>query len=83
MTSPKKTGLLEKIQALVDGKITRETTANWAQQWIIEDTPQNMPMEIWESLKFLSSADMISTDRPHLYDRQDFQAEINQLSSIL
>lgn len=80
MTPPSKSQVTEKLTLLIQDGISREDAASWAQQWVIEDTPADMPKEIWEALQFLCGADMISLDRPYLYERVDFEDELAKLT---
>jgi hypothetical protein len=80
MKPPTKSDVANKLMLLVRGEISRDDAAHWAQQWVIEDTPEEMPNEIWEALQFLCAADMISLDRPYLYEREDFEHELAKLT---
>lgn len=80
MTPPSKSEVGDKLMLLVRDEISREDAASWAQQWVIEDTPAEMPAEIWEALQFLCAADMISLDRPYLYGQEDFEDELAKLA---
>jgi hypothetical protein len=80
MTPPTKSDVVDKLQALINDALTREDVAGWAQQWVIEDNPQDMPKDVWDALTFLCAADMISTDRPYLYEREDFEEELAKLA---
>lgn len=80
MTPPSKSDVAEKLLALANDTIPREEAAGWAQQWVVEDSPQEMPKEVWDALTFLCAADMISLDRPYLYEREDFEGELAKLA---
>jgi hypothetical protein len=36
-------------------------------------------VRVWETLKNLAMADLVSTDRPYLYGREDFQTWLTEL----
>jgi hypothetical protein len=66
--------LLEKLEGLVDGSVTREAASRWAWRWIGADDPGRMDPVIWSALNYLGGADSPSTDRPYLYGLEDFQS---------
>ena len=64
---------------LIDGKKTREEASSWAlkrvfasDEKILEYDPPHDEKNIWEAIIFLAGVDMISTDRPYLFDKEDF-----------
>jgi hypothetical protein len=79
MKAPSRSEVIEKLRQLVQESIPREEIATWAQKWVIADNPPNMEKDVWEALQFLTSADLISTDRPFLYSAQDFERELAKL----
>ena len=80
MKPPAKSEIVDMLRMLARDEISREDAAEWAQPWVIEDEPPDMPKEIWKALTFLCSADMISIDRPYLYGREDFEGELAKLT---
>lgn len=79
MDAPSHSEVVAKFRDLIQNSASREDVATWAQKWIIADNPPKMDRRIWEALKFLTGADLISTDRPYLYSTADFERELATL----
>lgn len=79
MKPPSKYDVTAKLSSLIKEEISREEAADWAQQWVVEEVPPDMLIEVWDALKFLCAVDMISLDRPYLYEREDFEEELAKL----
>lgn len=45
---------------------------SWAEQWVMAKDPDVQDGTAWRALTALAGADLISTDRPYLYGREDF-----------
>lgn len=71
-----------KLMGLIDGSLRREQAADWAAQWvmIMDDQPVN-DWGAWDALEALSMADVITTDRPYLFEKEDFVNWLHQLSA--
>src|SRR5262249_25537635 len=80
MESPTRTEVEAKLSDLLAGKSSREEVAEWAERWVRMSNPNVRDLQIWRALVRPSGADMISTDRPYLYDQQDFDAWFKDLS---
>lgn len=79
MNAPSRSEVVAKFRQLIQESTSREEVATWAQKWVIADNPPKMEKDVWEALQFLTSADLISTDRPFLYSTQDFERELAKL----
>jgi len=79
MHAPSRSEVVAKFRQLIRGPSSREEVATWAEKWVIVDNPPCMEADLWEALKFLAGADLISTDRPFLYSTQDFECELAKL----
>jgi hypothetical protein len=78
---PTRADVEAKLMDLIEGRYTREEASSWAELWLTKDFEQNLikdPM-VLSALEALSGADMISTDRPYLYDEVDFRAWLDEL----
>ena len=80
---PSKKDLICKINDLIAGEISREEVSTWAKEYILFDNPQIYPeiddVVVKDALENLSSADLISTDRPYLYEITDFKEWLKAL----
>lgn len=70
-----------KLRQLVGGAIGRDEIARWAAQWVTRlDEAENPDRKLFNAIERLSAADMISTDRPYLYDMSDFERWLAELT---
>jgi hypothetical protein len=80
---PNKKDIISKINDLIAGKISREEVSTWATEYILFDDPQIYPeiddAVVWNAIKHLSGADLITTDRPYLYGITDFEEWLKPL----
>ena len=68
-----------KLSELLGGNASREEVAEWAARWVRMPDPKVGDPLVWKALTRLSGADMISTDRPYLYDENDFNTWLKEL----
>ncbi len=73
----------EKLVGLVEGRHSREDVSSWAERWIILPDPGVSDPVAWKALNKLAGADMITTDRPYLYEEVDFRAWLEELRASL
>ena len=64
----------QKLLDLVEERITREEADDWAMRWVAADDAGIDDDNIWEALGHLGECAMPTTDRPYLYNREDFEA---------
>lgn len=79
---PTRTELATVIKALIKGERTREDVADWASEYVVYDEPIYPDVTdevVWEMLNTLGGADLISLDRPYLYEVQDFLKWLDEL----
>jgi len=79
MHHPSKVEVINKFTSLIAGEASRESVAQWAESWVSMKNPPEMDEAAWGALKFLCAADLITTDKPYLYDVEDFQRELKKL----
>lgn len=75
---PSREDVENRLLDLIGGGISREEASNWARQWVVADGAE-IESHIWRALIQLLAADMISTDRPYLYEKSDFEAWLTDL----
>jgi len=78
MIPPTETEIAQVLRGLITGTLSRREASDWAEPWIIGDV-QNIGDIAWSALKLLCAADLVSTDRPYLYNAVDFQTCLTQL----
>jgi hypothetical protein len=77
--APTRAEVDNRLSQLLVGQTSREEVAEWAAKWVRMANPNVEDLRVWKALTRLSAADMISTDRPYLYDKQDFDAWLREL----
>ena len=65
--------LLEYLNLILDNKISRETVANYADQYILEDIPSIDDKKTWELITILSGIDTKITETEYLYSNEDIK----------
>jgi hypothetical protein len=68
-----------QLRGLIEGRITRDDASAWAWQWVAAADPNVDDRVVWNALTNLVGADLISTDRPHLFMEIDFRAWLDEL----
>jgi hypothetical protein len=78
MEPPTRPEVAAVLRELIQGERTRQSASAWASTWLLGDARVGDPA-VWEALELLGAADLVSTDRPFLYDEEDFQASLGKL----
>lgn len=76
MNAPSRSEVLAKFLQLIEESASRKEVATWAQKWVIADNLPDMEQDVWEAVTFLAGVDLISTDRPYLFMKLDFECEL-------
>lgn len=69
----------EVLRGLIAGLITRESAVRWASPWAFQKCDAVIDVRLLRCLENIAAADMISTDRPYLYGKEDFQAWLAEI----
>jgi len=77
--APTRDEVAEKLRGLIDGHLSREEIAEWASTWVRMRDPLVSDPRVWNALTEMAGADLISLDRPYLYDKIDFEVWLNDL----
>jgi uncharacterized protein YceH (UPF0502 family) len=85
VSPPTLSEVVEKLQQLVSGHISREEASDWASPWItrfceFEFGDPKTDRKIRNALDCLSGADTPSTDREYLFEKIDFEAWLQELT---
>lgn len=80
---PSRQEVVLQLQGLIDGVYTREAVSQWARKWVVEDDPNTEISDegVWDALEGLLSADLPTTDRPYLFEVEDFRLWLAELLS--
>lgn len=79
---PDKTFVIVQLQALINGSLSREAVALWANQWVTLPDPPDMNDKIWDMLVTLSGADLEVEPDIYLHGLEDFHAWLNEVEAI-
>lgn len=71
MSLPSRDDVSTILKKLLAGELTRQAASEWATPWLIGDELFN-DREVRDAVVLLGMADLISTDRPFLYNDIDF-----------
>ena len=80
-TLPSRQEVVLQLQGLINGLYTRVEVSDWATKWVVEDDPNAEISDegVWEALESLSGADLPTTDRPYLFEVEDFKIWLAEL----
>jgi len=76
---PSRAEVDSRLVELIEGIQSRQEIADWASQWIRASEPGVDDPAVWKVLTCLVGADMITTDRPYLYEEVDFRDWLEEL----
>ena len=79
---PDRSEIIAKIEGLIEGSLTRENVAAWADSIILDDDVELSDKISWDVLGSLGMADAIGLDRPYLFGQLDFEAWLKQLTYV-
>lgn len=79
MNPPSRKEVADIFQQLLSGELTRNAASEWACRWLLNGFTVEDRV-VWEALTLLGAADLISTDRPYLYNEEDFTGMLSQLT---
>jgi hypothetical protein len=77
--APTRDEVIAKLEKLISGHLSRDEVAGWASQWVSAREPGVDDPAVWNALKALSAADMISLNRPYLYNEIDFKVWLKEI----
>jgi hypothetical protein len=65
--------LIKKLQLVLDGKLSRETVADWALTFVMDDEPNIEDEVIWELLQIISGIDIKESPAEYLHAEEDIK----------
>lgn len=79
MKQPSMEELLEKLSAVLEGRLTREEVSDWAFEYVCSDRIQVRDFLAWDLLAVMAALDMPDFDRPqYLYSEKDLHAWLRE-----
>jgi hypothetical protein len=82
MDLPSRNEIVEITQRMLSGALTRSAVSEWACTWVVDGNCRVSDYEAWDAIVLLGAADMISTDRPYLYNEEDFVEMMKTLKPV-
>lgn len=71
-SQPDRSEILNVLTSLISKKISRHEASKWAENILSSGRIEVTDLKAWETIKQIGAADLVSTDRPYLYDDCDF-----------
>ena len=68
--------VVEQLQAVLAGSISRESVADWAAAWVMLDNPTLEDDQVWTLLKQASGIDLKDSPTEYLHNEADIQSWI-------
>ena len=77
MEQPTREAITEKINMVLDGRITRESVNKWAREYIDNDEKIKVEdLEAWHYLVDVSMIDLLVAPNEYLYNEEDIRTII-------
>lgn len=77
---PERSVIAEKISALINGEISRETMSAWALSVVLDDNYGMSDIAAWKTLTILGGADLCISKGQYLYGEADFKIWLKLLA---
>ncbi|MEK4383292.1 hypothetical protein NSS70_15745 [Aeribacillus sp. FSL K6-2848] len=80
MRQPTKEEVVDKLKMILQGKLTREETADWVSEYVMQDEPNISDETVWELLQIVSGVDLKDDPDEYLHVDQDIMDWITKYS---
>jgi hypothetical protein len=80
MRQPTKEEVVDKLKMILQGKLTREETADWVSEYVMQDEPNISDETVWELLQIVSGVDLKDGPDEYLHVDQDIMDWITKYS---
>ena len=71
MSSPTRKEVAHTIRDLLLGALTRKQASEWSCTWLL-GSESIEDRKVWTALELIGAADLCSTDREFLYEKEDY-----------
>ncbi len=78
---PKMLTIIEKLNGILKGEISRDDVASWSLQFINDDDMRIDDLKAWELLTLVGSVDLYDSPETYLYEDDDISKWILEYSS--
>lgn len=80
MGKPTKEEIIDKLNKILQGTLSREDVADWASEYVMQDEPNITDETVWEFLKVVSGVDIKDSPEEYLHAEQDLEDWIKKYS---
>lgn len=77
---PTKEELLSRFEFILQGEISREEVADWASEYVMQDSPNVTDETVWELLILACGIDLKNSPDEYLHDEQNIKDWIKEFS---
>ncbi|MEO2076626.1 MAG: hypothetical protein ABGX20_14750 [Bacillus sp. (in: firmicutes)] len=71
MEQPTLREIIDRLQAVLDGQLTREEVADWASRYVMADDLTIHDEIVWDFIQILSGIDLLDSPTSYLHDEGD------------
>ncbi|PLR77510.1 DNA-binding protein [Bacillus sp. V3-13] len=82
MEQPTVKDIIEKLELILKGKLSREEVADWASEYVMADDPSISDEVVWEFLQIVSGVDLKDTPDEYLHWDPDIIQWINKYQNL-
>lgn len=81
MGQPAKEEIIYKLNMILQGKLSREEVADWAEEYVMQDEPNIEDDIVWDFLQVVSGVDLKDSPEEYLHVEQDIKDWITKYSN--
>lgn len=83
MNQPTVIEIIDRLQSVLNGELTREEVSDWASYYVMADDPTIDDEIIWDLLKIISGVDILDSPTSYLHNEEDIKDWIKQATKSL
>ncbi|PAD10206.1 hypothetical protein CHH78_02505 [Shouchella clausii] len=80
MEEPTKKEIIDKLELVLQNKLTKEEVADWASKYVMTDDHPVNDLTVFRFLKTVSGLDTLLGPEEYMYDDEDIKDWINKYS---
>lgn len=77
---PTKEEILSRFKLILQGRISREDVADWASEYVMQDSPDVTDETVWDLLLIACGVDLKDSPDEYLHDEQNIKDWIEEFS---
>lgn len=77
---PTKEEILSRFKLILQGRISREEVADWASEYVMQDSPDITDETVWDLLLIACGVDLKDSPDEYLHDEQNIKGWIKEFS---